>query len=517
MNPRTTGILLLLTAALGAFVYFYEIGGEEQRAEAEATGKRLFPDVEVEAISSIRLTTSDGVSARLEHAEGSWTLSEPLAFPADVFTADGLASNLAGLSSEALLEDPQPLEEYGLGDAARVVRFSADGTEHGLRLGKKTPIGSNSYAQVEGSPAIMTVATYKARSFEKSLTDLRERRILDFDTNAVQRIEVSWPDGSVHLERVLPATPEDDAEDADTAEGAVPSTWRLTAPVEGRADDEAVDRLLSDLSFLRADGFVDDPSDEALAGFDDPAYEIVLHGEAGEDGTQRIWRFTIGPVHDGDKLLARGAETSLYTISAARLIDFPRQVIAYRFKRLADFRVSDAFQLDFFFQPSAGDPVALTAERTADGWTSSPEKLLGGKVARIVSELSRLEAGDVRLDRATEEELAELGLAPPNSILSVYGEAPEPGDATDPEAALESLPRLAEIHIGNVEGSEWILARAVGDPTVYRLSYDLAEHVPVSLEAFRNRFLAEAHAEEPAPVAADEVLEEFLSPSEESP
>jgi hypothetical protein len=363
----------------------------------------------------------------------------------------------------------------------------------------------------------MTVATYKARSFEKSLTDLRERRILDFDTNAVQRIEVRWPDGSVHLERVLPTTPEADAEDADTAEGAVASTWRVTAPVEGRADDEAVDRLLSDLSFLRADGFVDDPSDEALAGFDDPAYEIVLHGEAGEDGTQRIWRFTIGPVHDGDKLLARGAETSLYTISAARLIDFPRQVIAYRFKRLADFRVSDAFQLDFFFQPSAGDPVALTAERTSDGWTSSPEKLLGGKVARIVSELSRLEAGDVRLDRATEEELAELGLAPPNSILSVYGEAPEPDDAADPEAALESLPRLAEIHIGNVEGSEWILARAVGDPTVYRLDYDLAEHVPVSLEAFRNRFLAEAHAEEPAPLAADEVLEEFLSPSEESP
>ena len=125
MNPRTTGILLLVTAALGAFVYFYEIGGEEQRAEAEAAGKRLFPDVEAEAISSILLTTSDGVSARLEHAEASWKLSEPLAFPADVFAADGLASNLAGLSSEALLEDPQPLEEYGLGDAARVVRFSA--------------------------------------------------------------------------------------------------------------------------------------------------------------------------------------------------------------------------------------------------------------------------------------------------------------------------------------------------------------------------------------------------------
>ena len=79
------------------------------------------------------------------------------------------------------------------------------------------------------------------------------------------------------------------------------------------------------------------------------------------------------------------------------------------------------------------------------------------------------------------------------------------------------LPRLAEIHIGKVEGSEWILARAAGDPVVYRLSYDLAEYVPVSLEAFRNRFLAEPHAEEPAPEAEEEDFEEILSPSEESP
>jgi hypothetical protein len=41
MRPKTTGILLLLAAALGAFVYFYEIRGADARREAEEREKRL--------------------------------------------------------------------------------------------------------------------------------------------------------------------------------------------------------------------------------------------------------------------------------------------------------------------------------------------------------------------------------------------------------------------------------------------------------------------------------------------
>ena len=35
MSPRTTGILVLVAAALGAFVYFYEVQGRASRTEAE--------------------------------------------------------------------------------------------------------------------------------------------------------------------------------------------------------------------------------------------------------------------------------------------------------------------------------------------------------------------------------------------------------------------------------------------------------------------------------------------------
>ena len=99
MNPRITGILFLIAAALGAFVYFYEIRGEEGRLEAEARQKRLFPDVEDEAVEWLALTTSDGRPVRAERREKGWQIVEPLVFPGDEFALDGMASALAQIAS----------------------------------------------------------------------------------------------------------------------------------------------------------------------------------------------------------------------------------------------------------------------------------------------------------------------------------------------------------------------------------------------------------------------------------
>ena len=85
MNPRVTGIAFLLAAALFAFVYFYEIRGEAGRKQAEEATRRLFPGVEADDVEWIALTTSDGVSARIERRDDAWVLTEPVAFPGDAF------------------------------------------------------------------------------------------------------------------------------------------------------------------------------------------------------------------------------------------------------------------------------------------------------------------------------------------------------------------------------------------------------------------------------------------------
>jgi hypothetical protein len=218
--------------------------------------------------------------------------------------------------------------------------------------------------------------------------------------------------------------------------------------------------------------------------------------------------------------LVRAGQPSLYAIGADRLAGFPRKLVEYRYRTLAKFRAADAGQVDFFFQPKSGDPVAVTSVRDDEGWSSSPEPVATGKVERLVAELSALKAGDILAESADDLDLAELELSPPNTIITVFADAAEEAgdeEAAAPEAAtpLPERSRLAEIQLGRVEASEWIVARVVDDPVIYRLDFELAEHLPVSLDALRNRFLEPEPEEEPA--APEVGGAEFLTPSEESP
>jgi hypothetical protein len=478
VNPKTTGILFLVAAALAAFVYFYEIRGEEGRREAEEAEKRLFAGFEADAVEAVALTTSDGTEVRAERREGGWEIVAPLVFPADDLAFDGMAAALAQITGETAIEDPQEASVYGLDADEREVRFSAGGEERALRIGDKTPVGGGSYASVVGEGGVYSVPTYRVSSFAKAFDDLREKRILDFDREAVTRVEASWPDGRVVLER------------GDAG-------WTLVLPVTGPADGEVVDGLLSDLSFLRASGFADDPPPDEETGLDRPAFAVRLSGPAsGEGGEALDLALAIGSRSDESARLARAARTTLYRISEDRLENFPTDVVAYRFKQLAAFEASDAKRLDILFHSADNESISITAERSEFGWTSWPESFEAGKIVALIDALANLRARDIAAESMGPEELEGVGLAPANAIFSVVGEAP--ADAEEDEA-----PRLAEVHLGVLRESDGIVAQRAGDDTVFVLDYELAEHLPVSYEAFENRFRSKGEAEEPEAAAEE--------------
>jgi hypothetical protein len=483
MNPRTAGILLLVAAALGAFVWLYEIRGGEERAEAEAREKRLF-DFEPEDVSWVALTTSDGVAVRAERREGAWEIVEPLAFPGDAFAFDGIATALAQVESQAVYETPQPLEVYGLSDAASDVRFAVGGAEHVLRTGKAAPMGGNTYAWIAGETAVHTVPTWRATALRKSFDDLREKRILRFEAGTVERIAAEWPGGRVELEK---------------RDGK----WHLTAPLEGPADEAVVNDFLSDLAFLRAQGFADAPEAAAAAGLEPPAFRAELWlAEPEPGGEAPRLALAVGSAVENAERLVRAGQPSLYRIAAERLDDFPRSVVAFRFKQLAEFEPFAAQRIEMAFRGPDGGPVEITATRGESGWSSVPEAMSPEAIARLLDALARLTADDILAESMGEAERHALGLEPANVRFRVLGAADEGGAA----------PLLADVRLGVVR--EGIVAQAGDDPRVFRLAPERAEDLPVSLEALRNRFLesAEGEADELPPDAAELDLEQLLQP-----
>jgi hypothetical protein len=476
MNPRNTMILALVVAALGAFLYFYEIRGQEKRAEAEEAASRLFQGVSAQEIDAIVLAASGGERVRLERSDERWRITEPIRFPADQIRADGLTSTLAGLSSEAVLEEPEPLEEYGIG-ADPTIRFWVGEVEHALHVGDKTPVGGNTYAKTEGAQ-VYAVKSYHATSLTRSLEELRDSKVLDFDRDAIDRIEARWPGGGVVL-------------------GKGEAGWRLLEPVEAVADADTIDGLLSDLGFLRADDFIDGVPPDAEVGLDAPAFEVVLVAGASDGGEASTrTRLVIGATTDGTHRAVRGsAEDALYQIGENRLEDFPRTVAAYRFKNLADFDPSDAAGFELVF-PAIGEeaPHVVSGELGEEGWTTTPETMAAGKASQIIGELSKLTAVGIVADAMGDDELRGIGLSPPAVTLRAF--AGEEGE----EAAL-----LAEVQLGNADPERGIAARRSGDDVVYRLDYELAEHLPISREAFSNRFRS---SEEPEELEEPEALDQ---------
>ena len=457
MNPRTTGILFVLVAALGAFVWFYEIRGEAGRKDAEAAEKRLFPGIEASAVERVELSTRDGQRARLERRESDWQLAAPLAAAADGFAADAIASALAQLGSEAVYESPQPLAVYGLEDEGRDLKFRAGGALQVLRLGKPTPIGGNRYAWVGGQTRVYTVSGPAVNAFSKSLDDLREKRILRFDAGAARRVTARWQGGHVVL-----------------SHGE--AGWRLEEPIVGPADETTVDELLSDLSFLRASGFVDAPTpeQETLLAVPELEVEITLDPEAeGKEARRLVLAIGARENKDGDRL-ARADGPALFRIPSERLQDFPREVGSYRFRELSRFEPGKAERLEIVFQPPGEAAVTVTSLRGDEGWSSTPEAVEPEKLANLIDELSRLRATKILADAMGETELRELGLAPPRASFTVSAEAGP----------------LTQVDLGIVRGSDGVVARATGGPMVYLLAPSVADVLPVSLEALRSRFVA---------------------------
>ena len=497
MSGRGTAILALLALSLAAFVYFYELRGEPGRARARESQLRVFPGLEAGDIDELLVMTSDGRATRAERRASQWQILEPVRFPGDDVTLEGMAQTLAQLTGEDEIEEPGELEIYGLGDDTRELRFHTAHGEYALRVGSKTPVGDNVYVAGSGpemaGDRVYTAPRWRADALEHSLDELRDRRVLRFERSAVERIEIGWPGVDLTLVKVAQGSGQEGSQEGE------PASWRLAAPVQEPADAETVEDLLSQLSSLQAEGFVDEPSAADEAGLAEPAFRVTLHGaeavgraEAGPAPLPESVRarLALGAETGGRRRLARGMHTALYVVSAARVAELPRTLTAYRFKQLSSFNPERAQGLDLVFQPPDGESATLRLRREGADWrldsagADSERQLDTREVDRLVAELAHLEATRIVAELLGSDELSALGLGPARVEIRVLGARSQQGE----------VPVLAAVSLGGADSGTGVFARAAGRDVIYVIDGDLGDRLPLSHQAFRTRFQAPGQA-----------------------
>jgi hypothetical protein len=279
MKPRTLLILLVLVLGLGAFIWFYErkLPSSEER---ETLGKKVFA-LEKGDVTAVAIEAPKG-SVRLERAPApkpaqdkkdkkeetagpaaDWRLTRPLAARADAFAVDRLLDAITSLSKTRTLDDVDP-KAVGLDKPRATVRLTTRDGEKVLRIGAEVPPGGSTITGIEGRKGAYVVSDAVLSEVDKAPGEWRDHQVFRGNREAVQRITLTGGSaGPVVLAR------------------RSGSFW-MERPAADRADRDLVDGLLSDLTGLTADRFLDGPQNLAALGLNPPkgAVDVVF-----SDGT----------------------------------------------------------------------------------------------------------------------------------------------------------------------------------------------------------------------------------------
>ncbi|MSQ00659.1 MAG: DUF4340 domain-containing protein [Myxococcales bacterium] len=243
-----------------------------------------------EAISRVSLKRATDELV-FEREEGQWKMTSPVVALAKGSAIEAIIDRLAEVRIEdAVLTGPDA--DYGLDESNRTeLRLEKDdGTAFTVYVGKDTPVGYKSFAQVPGDPDTHLLDNQLASLVSKGPDEFRSKDVLAFTPGSVDRI------------RIVAGAVETVLRKDDTG-------WWLgdTGP---RADGKRVADWMSAVSLLKADRFLDGQEPGAL-GLDNPALLVAVN-DAGGTHTLRI-----GPP-DGDGANAAAADVA-FRIAAADL------------------------------------------------------------------------------------------------------------------------------------------------------------------------------------------------------
>ena len=439
MNPKTTIVAALLLTALGAYIYFYE---REPVEDTDSEEVELF-ELELEDFREIEIRRTEGENLKVTKDNDSWRIFEPIEAPADTTEVESLARNIAELERGRYVAEGEDidLDEFGLTEPELQVHFEVEGAETstGLLLGDETPTGSNRYAKLSNENKVFVIASHLKGSLDKKPWDLRDKKVLHFDTDLVERLSLKGPENEVILAKV--------SEDL----------WNVTTPSFCRADRYKASSLVSRFETAKMEEIVSGSVDELAAfGLDPAAYEVDIQLKGGE----RV-RLQIGNEKDG-KYYARDLDRSLVFLVASSLVDdIKKDASEYRSKRLFDYAT---YQVAKFQIATAAEPDRIY-EKVKEGedenvqWVeTAPESREWDRtiVEDLLYKINGTDAED--LIEVTDGDLTPFGLAPPTYVITVWHEEEEAVEEVaigKPEGDTVYAHRKGDEPILEVQASKW--------------------------------------------------------------
>jgi hypothetical protein len=359
MKPTGLLIAVAVLAVLGGAVWW---SNKKQAAKEKAptTTSPKIVSIPEDQIQEIRIKKASGDTVDLSRANGKWALKEPKPLPADPDSASSLVSTLSNVSSDSTVEDKAAdLGSYGLANPALDVQVTKkDGKTVDLLIGDDTPTNSGAYAKVASDPHVYTVATFVKTSLDKKPDDLRDKRLLTFDSDKLTRVELDAKGPPIEFGK----------------NGQ--SEWEILKPRPLRADGNQVDTLVNKLKDAKMDlGMTPEDAAKKFAA----ATKVATASITDSSGAQ-----TLEIRKDKDNTYAKSsAVEGVYKIASDVGDGLNKSLDDFRNKKLFDFGFSDPTKIVL---------QNATYTKSGDQWTSGAKKLDNSSLQDLIDKLRDLTA-----------------------------------------------------------------------------------------------------------------------------
>lgn len=450
MRFKGTIGLLAVCLAFGLYYLLVDTPREEKKAEEKERSEKILLFESNDAYEIV-IATKDQTIVLKRNEKENWDITEPLHVQADNDTTQGLLADLEDARfSRVVEENPPDLAVFGLNEPSLKVTLKLK--EQGEKLilfGDDAPVGSSLYIK-RGDQSKVLLSSVSRSQWDKSLYDLRDKTILDFNPGDISKIEIQRGKKILQLIR--------DGE-----------KWELqSGSFVRKGDSLEIENLLNTIRQAKVMAFVEEnPKDLKEYGLNNPSFILTLTTNAGEPAQSLL----IGFLKEKKHYLAKTNQAENVIGLDQSIIDLLSQKALYFLdKTLLAFNEDEATELRFH---SRDGEILISRDESGDPWKI--EKPIQAPtdpavVAAVLSEIKNIKFIDIVKNPAAGSNLQ--GLTPPRRKLTVVA-----GD--NPPLSLQ---------IGNrtLDGKLFFIRKPEAD-TVYMVESKIIDNIFLSFQGLSKR------------------------------
>jgi len=428
-------IAVVALALLAGGVYWSNKAKQAESAKpADTASAPKILAIPEDQIMKVEIRKTGGEATVAERKSGKWELTAPKPLAADPDAMSSVTSTFTSLTSDRLIEEKAAdLDQYGLAKPAMEVTVTGkDGKSRQLLIGDEVPTGSGFYVKVEGDPRVFTVASFTKTSLDKSENDLRDKRLLTFNSDKLTRLELLAKGQAIEFGK-------DNQND-----------WQILKPKPLRADGGQVEELLRKLRDAKMDtNASDEDLKKATAAFGGAA-QVAVAKVTDAAGSQQI---QVKRDKDKNYYAKSSVVEGVYKLTAEIGDALDKGLDDFRNKKVFDFGWSDPSKLDI------RDGAKQAAyQKAGDKWMAAGKQMDSTAMQTVVDKLRELAA----------VKFPETGFTAPAIEVAVTSNDGK---------------RLEKVALSK-SGNDW-LAKRENEPALYQVDSKTVEELQKAIAAVK--------------------------------